>query len=253
MKAVILIFAFLIASGCISHANSVSDVNQSVDPTPTNENVNLINIGQNTYSDYKYDKDLLEKLNAGNERFKQTPDEFKSVDFKNFKYNFGRLKEGEFEKEYSKKYAAGGEQYSFKDAFYTDLTGDSKKEAIVFIVRVSCGGSCDGGAYTIYFYSSDYGKPQLIGEIKTGSIAYGCSLKSFTVKDKKIYVEQFGRCVNDSAKDTDTIYACKFCVKDEVHSVYSIDKNQLKRESADIFETKPVKVMNTPAFISINE
>jgi hypothetical protein len=100
---------------------------------------------------------LLDKLNAENERFRQVPDEFKSVDFNNFEYDFGRLKDGEFEKEHSGKYARGGSRFSFDDVFYIDLIGDSKKEAVVFLYRVGCGGSCDGGSNIIYFYSSRNG------------------------------------------------------------------------------------------------
>lgn len=253
MKAIILFFASLILSGCISQVNTATDADKYIQPTPTVENSNSIISGQYSYSDYKYDKSLLDKLNTENERFRQKPNEFKSADFENFAYNFGRLKDGELERNQTKNRLDGSEQYYFKDVFYIDLIGDAKKEAVVFIVRVSCGGSCDGGAYYVYFYSSDNGKPQLIDTLKTGSYAYGCSLKSFTIKDKKIIVEQFGRCLKDMVNQPNGLYACKFCVKDEVHSVFSINKNELKRESANIFETKPVIVKNTPAFISINE
>jgi hypothetical protein len=72
----------------------------------------------------------------------------------------------------------------------------------------------------------------LIDILETGSNESGCSLKSFTVKGKKINVDQFGRCVKDSTFNLKYSMTCKFCVKDETRSVYSIDKNGLKRESA---------------------
>lgn len=253
MKAFVLFFLFLISIGCVSKASSINEATETAQPTPTIEVSNADNKPQFPYPDYQYDKTLLEKLNVENERFRQTPDEFKSVDFKNFKYDFGRLKDGEFEKYTNNNRIDGTERYFFKDVFYVDLTGDSKKEAVVFNVRVICGGSCDGGADWVYFYSSNNGKPQLIDTLKTGSTAYSCSIKTFTVRDKKINVEQFGRCADNSSRDATFRYVCKFCIKDETHSVYSLDKTELKRLSSEIIETQGVKIMNAPAFVSIND
>ncbi len=253
MKAIALFFAFLILSGCISHANSVSDVNEPVQPTPIIQNSNANNTSQYHYATYQYDKLLLEKLNAENEQFRKVPDEFKSVDFENFKYDFGLMKEGEFENDHSGKNPAGGEQYYLEDVFYVDLTGDAKKEAVVLIYRISCGGSCDGGADNVYFYSTRNGKPELIDLLETGSNSSGCSLKTLTIKDKKINVEQFGKCLKNTKYDSEQPNVCKFCTKDETRSVYSIDKNGLKRQSVDIVETETLNVMDSPAFISINE
>lgn len=253
MKAVILFFACLVFSGCISHANSVADADKSIQPTPTIENSNANNASRYAYTTYQYDKSLLDKLNAENERFRQAPDEFKSVDFKNFNYVFGRLKDGEFEHSEFKNPPYFDEQYYLEDVFYVDLMGNAKKEAVVLIYRISCGGSCDGGADNVYFYSSHNGKPQLIDILETGSNSGGCSLKSLIIKDKKINVEQFGRCLKDSKFDSESTNVCKFCTKDETQSVYSIDKNGLKHQSANVGETEVVNVMDSPAFISINE
>ncbi len=253
MKLLFLILAFLISAGCVSQASSVNEVSKFTQPTPTIGNLNANTKGQYSYSDYKYDQSLLGKLSAENEKFRQVPDEFKSVYFENFKYDFGRLKNGELEKSQSNNPLDGSENFRLTDYFYVDLIGDSKKEAVVFTYRVTCGASCDGGADYVYFYSSRKGKPQLIDTLKTGSNSGGCSLKTFAIKNKKIIIEQFGRCVKDAAIDENKDYFCKFCVKDETHTIYSISKKGLKRESADIFETETINVMNSPAFISINE
>lgn len=253
MKFYILILTLLFFSGCASQAKSVSEVGKTAQPTPQTGNSNSNANSFPSYADYQYDKDLLDKLNAENERFRQIPAEFESVDFKNFKCDFGRLKKGKFEKEYSKKYAQGGESYTFDDVFYIDLIGDEKKEAVVFLYTVSCGGSCDGGANLIYFYSSNNGKAKLIDAFETGSNSGGCSLKSFTIKDKKIYVEQFGRCDKNSNYEEGATFVCKFCTKDETHSIYSFTNNKLKRDSIEIIETKIINIMNSPAFVGIND
>ena len=122
----------------MSHATSVSEVSKTAQPTPTIENSNSNSNSYPSYTDYQYDQTLLDKSNAGNERFRQIPDEFRAVDFKNFKYDFGRLKNGELDSNQTKDRLDGSFMFTLNDVFYVDLIGDEKKEAVVFLYRVSC-------------------------------------------------------------------------------------------------------------------
>ena len=73
------------------------------------------------------------------------------------------------------------------------------------------------------------------------------------IKDKKIFIDQFGRCAKNSSQEEYQVYSCKFCVKDLTRSVYSIKNSELVRESSEEFETSETNVMNYFAELSINE
>jgi hypothetical protein len=112
------------------------------------------------------------------------------------------------------------------------------------VLDVSCGGSCDGGSEIIYFYSIQNKKPNLLGRIETGNRAYGCSVKSFKVKNKEITIEQFGLCKKNSDDNEDDSYPCKFCVKDSTISTYIFSSNKLNRKSSETVSPPVVNVKN---------
>ena len=139
--------------------------------------------------------------NVGSQRSEQdtdAPAEFRGVDFRNFSYpaalNGKRvsLKGGTYESRYPD--GSGGDTFDFRDVLFSDITGDGKKEAIVQLLLVSCGGSCDGGSHLFYFYSIRNGRPALLWQIATGSAAYECGLKSFVLEKRKLSVEGFREC-----------------------------------------------------------
>lgn len=200
----------------------------------------------------KTDEVKLEELNRQNEKFREVPVEWEKVDFKNFRYDFGKIVNGEYESEEDKKYV-GGLTFSFGDMFYVDLVGDKKKEAIVFIWEVLCGGSCNGGAIIPYFYKIQNGKVKLIDEIRTGSRSGGCFIKSFRLENKEIYLEQFGRCKKDSSFYEDREFICKFCVSGLTKSVYSFNKSRLDRKSVEEIESENVEINGYLPEISIND
>jgi hypothetical protein len=74
------------------------------------------------------------------------------------------------------------------------VTGDGKKDAVVRLHRVSCGGSCDGGSHLFYVYSARRNRPNLYWRIETGSLGYGCGLKSLDIKGRKVTLELFNQC-----------------------------------------------------------
>ncbi len=219
------------------------NVNQTVDG-----NANKLTSIQDAKSDI--DEAVRKEIENRNAEFEIVPDEWKKVDFENFKFPVTTLKNGEND-ERGKKYV-GGDSFSLSGVYYIDLTGDDKKEAVVFLYTLSCSGSCDGGSETIYFYKSSKGKAELLDEIATGSKSGSCSLKSFKVQGKKITLEQFGRCETDNNFEENARYSCKFCVKDMTRSAYSFDDLELNKELSEVFETPEVNVMNYLYKVNIN-
>ncbi len=254
MKILFLISVLFLLSNCASQMSADKLVNKPAQPTPTIVNANNDNV--NNWKPIekeagKIDEVKRKEIEAQNDNFRQVPDEFKGIDFENFKFPLARLKNGEYEERDEKH--LGGTTFSFSDAFFADLTNDTKKEAIVMLYAVSCGGSCDGGRSIIHFYVSRKNKPKLVDWIELGSRSGGCSLKSFKIKDKKIFIEQFGKCAKNSSYEENRVYSCKFCVKDLTRSIYSIKNSELFRESIEEIETPETNVINYLAEISINE
>jgi hypothetical protein len=129
---------------------------------------------------------------------KVVPDEFQSIDFKNFSYPvIGRrrniqLTDGKYDFENDEKPDRGW--LSFHDVNYFNATGDGKNEAIVELVLVACGGSCDGGSALFYFYQIHNKKVKLQSRLETGSLGYDCGLKSFVLKKTILTLETFREC-----------------------------------------------------------
>jgi hypothetical protein len=129
------------------------------------------------------------------------PPEFEKVDFKNFSYPTSmrkrdiRLKDGSYE--YPDPYG-GGDTFDLTGVDFADVTGDGRKDAIVRLRRISCGGSCDGSSQLFYVYSARRNKPNLYWRIETGSLGYGCGLKSLDIKGRKVTLELFNRCRSGS-------------------------------------------------------
>jgi hypothetical protein len=134
------------------------------------------------------------------EMFRVVPANFSGVDFQNFSYGVYdgyngtpvnlTLNEG-------KMWDASG-WFNLEDVYYKDITGDGSPEAIVRLLHLRCNGSCDGGADAFYIYSRRNGKLKNIWRYETGSYAYGCGLRSFTLENKQMLVELFGRCGSDA-------------------------------------------------------
>jgi hypothetical protein len=126
------------------------------------------------------------------------PAEFKEIDFKNFTYPSSfengqiKLKDGSYE--YPRPEGGGGDDFELSGVDFVDLTGDGKKEAVVQLFWLSCGGSCDGGVHLFYVYSIRRNKPELFWRIESGSTAYGCGLKFLAVNGRKINLELFNNC-----------------------------------------------------------
>ena len=126
----------------------------------------------------------------------EVPLGFRGVDFRNLSYPIGgkrvRLINGKYEFETGKTTGSGW--LDFADIHYSDMNGDGKKEAIVQLIAVSCGVSCDGGSHLFYFYSSKRGRVTLLSRLATGGLAFQCGLKSFVLEKRNLTLELFRTC-----------------------------------------------------------
>ncbi|MBA2620155.1 MAG: hypothetical protein H0U87_03030 [Acidobacteria bacterium] len=189
------------------------------------------------------------------------PDEFSKVDFKNFKYISSRekkiipLRNGSYQYEYKGDgcIACGGETFDLGKVYYLDLFGDAKKEAVVMLSVLSCGGSCDGGADFIYIYSANHNKPKLLWRLETGSNGYGCGIKSLAIESKKINIELFGKCKTGKDIETSSMGFTKFNVKDSTRLLYEFDGKTFVRKHKEYISVPERNVMNYISEISISE
>jgi hypothetical protein len=93
--------------------------------------------------------------------------------------------------------------FDLQDVYYADVTNDKKPEAIVILSHVSCGcGSCGGAADLICIYQAHRHKLRGLWQYETGSMACGCGLKSLTIEEGNIGMEQFGRCPRPGLEDS---------------------------------------------------
>ncbi|HEX8161376.1 MAG TPA: hypothetical protein VF538_05860 [Pyrinomonadaceae bacterium] len=144
----------------------------------------------------------VSEFSGGTKKTKDVPPEFSGIDFRNHTYPISSTRDwrnsrttlidGSYEHADRKEASFG--TLDFKDVEYEDVDGDGKKEAIVQLVQVECGASCDGGAILFYFYAIQRGKLTLLRRISTGSLAYGCGLKSFTPGKGTLTFEVFREC-----------------------------------------------------------
>lgn len=257
---ILFLFLILVLMDCGTQISAVrsdnADSNSSLQPSPTVKDTNqvqttvgkLLPLSTEESAKLKEDKFKEEKIQI--EKLKDVPEILKKTDFENFSYPFTfsynrkkisvPLKNGSYEYDIQ----GGRGWFEFNDVFFSDLTGDNQKEAVVSLTHVSCGGSCDGGSELFYFYSIQNRKLKLQGLIESGSRAYGCSIKSFKLNNKEITIEQFGRCQKNSSENEDNEIACKFCVKDLTVSTYVLDGGTLKKKVGEIISTPEMNVMN---------
>lgn len=240
MKLTLTILVFLFFAAC----NSGADVN-SADLSPS---ANASNRNSQTATP-KPEEDR-------NARFRVPTKGFESIDFKNlsypykFNYNGRRINfkptDDQFDYEFENN---DNGWFDFSEVFFVDVTGDKKPEAIVRFWHVSCGVSCDGGAGLFYFFEASEGKPRLIWQFETGSLKYGCGLKSFSVKSGIVIVEQFDKCGdrNDNpAEDEPTDTSM-----DVTRTEYKFNGRRFVRQKREFLKSPPISTLNYRAEYTI--
>ena len=129
---------------------------------------------------------------------KEPPPTFRRVDFKNLSYPISwkneRVSLQGGKREYNQHKNLGNGWFELEDVYYVDITGDEREEGVVVLTAVLCGVSCDGGSHLFYFYSVEKNKLKLLWRFETGSLGYGCGLKSFDLSKRKITLEVFNTC-----------------------------------------------------------
>lgn len=152
---------------------------------------------------------VIERPPDFNSRFRVVPANFKGINFATRSYGNYQLSEGlnrdlvlidgQF-----REFGASQHWFDLDDVFYTDLTGDGSPEAIVMMTHLQCGTRCDGGKNLIYIYSQNYPMQEIL-KYESGSGMEGCSLKSFTVKKRRLTLELFGHCPQPAGATSDFV------------------------------------------------
>ena len=184
----------------------------------------------------------------GFQNVQTVPQAFARIDFTN--HNYGRyrfstgrrmrltLNGGQHEYDYPSSERGW---ISFKDVFYADVTGDGTPEAVVLLSHVQCGVSCDGGSALIYIYQAHKGKLNTLRRYETGSLAYGCGLKSLIIHRKQINLETFGRCTRPA---TDNYGSGKFIIGDVTRTVFRFNGRRFTRRSRKFLSRPETDVKN---------
>ena len=183
------------------------------------------------------------------------PDNFSHIDFGNHSYGLYSnpnaanakvialtLRDGELELPKNSGWI------ELKDVFYKDLTRDGKPEAIVRLSHVECSGSCDGGADLFYIYTQRNGQLETLWQYETGTYAYGCGLKSFTISNNQLVMELFGRCPKPGMEDPGT---SKFLTKNSTFLVFEFDGRRFQRKLTEFFDSSTANVKNYEPLIGI--
>jgi hypothetical protein len=159
---------------------------------------------------------------------KLVADNFHGIDFNNYTYPYRfswrrkvrvALKSGEYE--YGLKMERGW--FRLAHVYIADVTGDNRPEAIVMLWHVACGVSCDGGSALFYIYSFQNRALKPLWQYETGSLGYGCGLKSFAANPTTLTVELFGRC---SQRNQTTSVTGKFQIKDATRVTFKSNGTQ---------------------------
>lgn len=224
----------------------------------TNENVSVQIANLNIASPEESSEIDATKQKEFEEKEK-VPLEYKEIDFKSFSYqtSFRRkpiqLKNGTVE--FEDKEHTGGDTFDFQAVDFIDLTGDGKRDATVQLSRLSCGVSCDGGSALYYIYSIHQKELKLLWRVETGSLAYGCGLKSLDIKNQKIILETFRDCqIKGAVLDNkfDPQEMTKFDAKKYTRLIFDFNGRTFVPESREVFPYTEGSVMNYQAEININ-
>lgn len=186
------------------------------------------------------------------------PHQFKQFDFKNrsygrYRFSWGKpidlkLRDGRYEYDFHLEHGWFDLGKKSEGLYFTDLTNDKHPEALIILSHVSCGVSCDGGAALIYVYMSKANRMEEIWKWETGTMAYGCGLRSITVKNGKISLELFGRCSGTKPENTGS---GKFKVADTTQLTFRFNGKRFVRSAVRFISVPEREVKNYKTEVAI--
>jgi hypothetical protein len=156
------------------------------------------------------------------------------------------MKNGEYEYDFKNERGS----FNLSNVYFADLTQDGRPEAIVLLWHVGCGVSCDGGAALFYVFAFEKHKLKSLWHYETGSLAYGCGLKSLSVSGSKITMELFGRCSNGNDQSPGT---GKFRVKDVTRVRFQSSGSKIVARGRTFIRTSERSVLNYEPEINFHE
>ena len=250
-KTFLLTVALMVGASCGSHTilqTSHTAVSQS-SPTPPSPTSPIAENRRDVSNDAEKKQDV--------------PPAFKNIDFKNFSYPIGgmkafiRLKDGKYEYDHEHYKELGDGWVDFSAVNYSDVTGDGREEAIVQLIWVACGVSCDGGSHLFYFYSIANGSVKLISRIETGSIAYTCGLKSFVLRRQSLALEAFRRCrfngVTLESPDDADVGGNKFTAQEFTRLTFEFNERRFVLKKREVLRNPETNVKNYEPRIDISK
>lgn len=193
---------------------------------------------------------------------KTVPSKFMGVDFKNFSFPTNwrnrrvRLKNGEF----VHPEGAGGNTYKFVSVDFAELEDSRHPIAVVRLLLVSCGISCDGGSHLFYFYTIRNRRPSLFWRIETSSLGYECGLRSFVLNKKNLTLEVFRTCQtkgssiqesDDWEQGEDGSSGEKFRAKSFTRFVFEFNNGRFIRRRRQVLPNPNPDIINYEPQISI--
>ncbi|HEX2269034.1 MAG TPA: hypothetical protein VHH35_05850 [Pyrinomonadaceae bacterium] len=165
---------------------------------------------------------------------------FQHIDFENHSYGSYRFRHGTQidlrlrNRKYEYNFEEVRGWFHLENIYYADLTGDGIPEAIVMLSVVQCGASCDGGATLFCVYTLRKRSLHEIWRYETGTMAYGCGLKSFSAKSKEIVMELFGRCPVQGQEDPGP---GKFLIEDLTRLNFKFEGGRFLRGKIEFLST----------------
>lgn len=177
------------------------------------------------------------------ETYRIKTEDFYDVDFWNFSYGSYTLSDGKKVPLTLRNSALvvpnTSDTFALKDVYYTDVTGDGRAEAIVWLSHVNCAGPCSY-LNLFYIYTAHNRQLKAIWQYETGSYARGCGLKSLTLSRGQITLELFGDCTNQMDDPSES----KSVVKNSTFIIWEFDGRQFRQRSSEVVEISPTRVTN---------
>ena len=137
--------------------------------------------------------------------------------------------------------------------------------AVVRLLLVRCGGSCDGGSHLFYFFRAHNGRPSLFWSIETGSLAYECGLisvnrnlrwkysKPARLKDSQTKGSSIQESYNPDEVKNEGQSGGKFIANNLTRFVFEFNKGRFVMRSTEVLPNPNPDVRNYEQQVSIRD